>query len=84
MRHLVIGAVLLCLTGCGKSLSHPVPVVLRPEFPAHLCAPVEEPVFTGKTNADLVEHVMDLRMALQYCNADKAAMLYIIKKGESE
>lgn len=50
----------------------------------HLCAPVEEPAFTGTTNADLVEHIMDLRLALKYCNADKAAMLYIVSQGASE
>lgn len=51
-----------------------VPVIIRQEVPAHLTAETPLPVWTGATNADLIDYVLSLRQALGSCNADKAAI----------
>ena len=51
-----------------------VPVIIRQEVPAHLTADTPLPVWTGATNADLVDYVLSLRQALGSCNAAKAAI----------
>lgn len=51
-----------------------MPVVIRQDAPAYLTAETPVPLWTGATNADLVEYALDLRQALGSCNADKAAI----------
>lgn len=50
------------------------PVIIRQEVPAHLTAETPIPLWTGVTNADLVDYALDLRRALGACNADKSAI----------
>ena len=51
-----------------------VPVVIRQDVPAYLTQQTPEPVWSGTTNSDLIEHIFDLRQSLKSCNADKAAI----------
>ena len=51
-----------------------MPVVIRQDIPAHLIKDTPEPAWNGTTNADLVEHILDLRQALRRCNAKNAAI----------
>lgn len=51
-----------------------MPVVIRQDIPAHLIEETPEPAWNGTTNADLVEHILDLRQALRRCNAKNAAI----------
>jgi DNA-binding winged helix-turn-helix (wHTH) protein len=43
---------------------------------------VQAPVFRGVTNADLAEHVLELRKALERSNLDKAAIRQWYSEGE--
>lgn len=73
----MIGALLYCLlplTGCSGKPVATLPVVIRRDIPAHLTEETPVPIWAGTTNADLVEHVLDLRQALGACNADKKAI----------
>lgn len=62
------------LTGCSGKPVATVPVVIRQEAPAYLTAETPVPLWSGSTNADLVVYALDLRQALESCNADKAAI----------
>lgn len=63
-----LGIVLMGLTACaGKPVYETQLAERRP--PAVLLEPSEQPVFTGKTNADLAEYVLRLEQVLQECNA---------------
>ena len=48
-------------------------------IPPQLLTPCNEPQWTGETNGDLVEYVGELREALGRCNADKAAIMELVK-----
>lgn len=65
----------LCSTSCA---SRPevvtVPVIERVMPPAALVQDTPRPEFQGQANADLVEHALGLRTALDSCRADKAAL----------
>jgi len=51
-----------------------VPQIFRVMPPDALMQPTPRPVFNGTTNGDMLEHAMDLRHAVDACNADKAAL----------
>ncbi len=73
-----LGPILLCLTLCASCSARPkvvtVPVVDRVLPPAALIQDTARPEWVGATNADLVEHALGLRGALDSCRADKAAL----------
>lgn len=51
-----------------------MPVIIRQEIPAYLIEETPVPAWNGKTTADLVEYTLDLKQALQQCNAKNVAI----------
>lgn len=64
------------LTSCGGV---PTAVVTEAKVervtpPTTLLEPCPEPKLRGSRNGDLAQHIIDLRYALEKCNADKEAL----------
>ncbi|MDR1040259.1 MAG: hypothetical protein LBR80_08865 [Deltaproteobacteria bacterium] len=70
MKALVL-ITLLMVSGCA-AVPVPCPAPVYP--PSVYLQDVPAPAFTGRTNAALAEHVLDLRRALEQSNADKARL----------
>lgn len=60
----------LLLTSCAKPCPPPAPMTP----PVVYLQEVPEPKFTGRTNADLVYWVIELKAALTKANSDKKAI----------
>lgn len=79
IRH---GLILLCLfafslAGCsGKT----VPVMVTPLIPSALVAPLQVPVWQGKTNQDLLEYAQDLEETLDRADADRSTLRALLKE----
>jgi hypothetical protein len=71
MRLALALIILVAVSGCAAALPC-VPVIVPP--PVVYLQDVPEPVFRGSTNADLAQHVLDLRTALRRSNLDKARL----------
>ena len=56
--------------GCAKTCPAVRPI--RP--PIVYLQTIPEPQFKGKTNADLLAYILDLRQALRLANSDKQAL----------
>lgn len=74
MQRLALGVILSSLilcAACGKRVEYRY---LYAEPPAILTEETPAPVWSGRTNKDLIPHVQNLRLALDQCNADKQAI----------
>jgi hypothetical protein len=71
MRLALALIILIGAAGCAQ-VPPCVPAVVPP--PVVYLQDVPEPVFRGTTNADLAQHVLDLRAAVRRSNLDKARL----------
>jgi len=78
-RLLGIGSISLCLLpwlhGCASAPVPEAPQLIRQKPPAQYLNRTLVPAFSGRTNADLLNYVDDLRASLGQCNADKDSIL---------
>ncbi|MDR2300745.1 MAG: hypothetical protein LBF38_01685 [Deltaproteobacteria bacterium] len=72
IRKLAIGALglfpIAFMTGCANKVP---PTFVSCSTPVGYLQDVAEPELKGKTNKDLIEHVVELREALKRSNLDK-------------
>lgn len=67
---------LLFFTGCAsKKEIIPITKVVEIKPPQHLTKPTPIPAWIGETNQDLAEYVLELREAVDMCNADKGKIM---------
>lgn len=59
-----------------------VPQIVRVMPPDALMQATPVPAWNGTTNGDLLGHTLDLRQAVDACNADKAGLREWAKGGE--
>ncbi len=65
----------LQLTGCAsKKEIVPITKLIELRTPKHLQMPTPVPEWNGTTNQDLIEYVLELKEALNMCNADKVGI----------
>ena len=63
---------LFLVVGCAsKEEIIPISKVVEIKAPKHLTNPTPVPAWNGTTNQDLIEYVIELKEALNMCNADK-------------
>ncbi|SDF72510.1 hypothetical protein SAMN05216571_101399 [Onishia taeanensis] len=82
----LIAPALLCLMlwlgGCAAPEPMMVPVIMKPELPAHLTDPLGRPERPVAQNRDLLQLLADYEELRRRANADRSAVVEIIDTNE--